>query len=81
MEENNIFIQHALNGGEYYIKDLGYWVDGYDEENNTVYEWDEEYHHYVNGELSEKDIKRQLEIEEFLKCRFIRIRELYHISK
>jgi len=23
-------IQHAENGGEYYLKDLGYWLDGYD---------------------------------------------------
>ena len=28
--KENIHIQHAMNGGEYYIKELGYWVDGYD---------------------------------------------------
>ena len=81
MIENNTFIQHALNGGEYHIKELGYWVDGYDKENNIVYEWDEEHHHYVDGSLSEKDIKRQIEIEKFLNCEFIRIRESDYISK
>ena len=75
MIETNTFIKHALNGGEYHIKELGYWVDGYDEENNIVYEWDEEYHHYKMNNLSEKDIKRQNEIEEFLKCKFVRFRE------
>ena len=37
-EEKNVKIQHAMNGGEYYIKELGYWLDGYDIENNVVYE-------------------------------------------
>lgn len=81
MKENNVFIQHALNGGEFHIKELGYWVDGYDKDNNIVYEWDEEHHHYVNGELTEKDLNRQREIEEFLNCKFIRIRQSDYISK
>lgn len=74
MEETGIEIQHAENGGEFHIEELGYWVDGYDKENNTVYEWDEK-SHYVNGELKEKDIIRQNNIEKFLNCKFIRIRE------
>ncbi|MCK9445437.1 hypothetical protein M0Q50_00920 [bacterium] len=69
--KERIFIQHAMNGGEYYIKELGYWVDGYDKENNIVYEFDEKYHKYKK----EKDIIRQKEIEIFLKCKFIRIYE------
>ncbi len=81
MNESKVFIQHALNGGEFHIKELGYWVDGYDKENNIVYEWDEEYHHYIDDKLSEKDIKRQIEIENFLNCTFIRIRESDYISK
>ena len=76
MEETGINIQHAENGGELHIKELGYWVDGYDKENNTVYEWDERYH-YVKNELKEKDQIRQKAIEEFLNCKFIRIRESY----
>lgn len=75
MEKTNTFIQHALNGGEFHIKELGYWVDGYDKENNIVYEWDEERHHYLDGNLTEKDIKRQKDIENFLNCKFIRLRE------
>ena len=65
--------QHAENGGEFHIKGLGYWVDGYDEKKNTVIEYDEPAH-YQNGELKEKDVRRQQEIEEYLGCEFIRIK-------
>jgi len=68
-EKNNIKIQHAMNGGEFYIKELGYFVDGYDKENNVVYEFDEKYHKYQK----EKDKIREKEITDFLKCKFIRI--------
>ena len=77
MIDENCNIKHALNGGEYHIKELGYWVDGYDAENNIVYEWDERHHYDVNGNLLEKDIFRQLEIENFLNCKFIRIKQEY----
>ena len=30
--KNGYNFQHAMNGGEFYIKELGYWVDGYDRE-------------------------------------------------
>jgi hypothetical protein len=63
--------KHAMNGGEYFIKDLGYWVDGYDKEKNVVIEVDEPYH-FKNGKLRDKDKKRQKEIKSFLKCKFIR---------
>lgn len=68
------FIQHAENGGEYHIKELGYWVDGYDKENNIVYEIDENHHFDIDGNLREKDMYRQQEIEDYLKCKFIRIK-------
>ena len=48
---NEIFgwkLRHAMNGGEYYIKELGYWVDGYDKENNIIYEFDEHQHFNKN---------------------------------
>ena len=64
-------IQHAENGREFYIKELGYWVDGYDEINNTVYEWYEKHHFNADEKMREKDIKRINEIKEFLKCRFV----------
>lgn len=73
MKENNININHAENGGEFYIKDLGYWVDGYDKENNVVYEFDE-LKHYNGDILKQRDLDRQKQIEQFLKCKFIRIK-------
>jgi len=71
---NDIFIQHAMNGGEYFIKELGYWLDGYDKNNNVVYEFDEKRHFDIDGNLLEKDIIRQSEIVKKLKCKFIRIK-------
>jgi len=66
--------QHAMNGGEHHISDLGYWVDGYDENKNIVIEIDEKQHFDINGNLKKKDIRRQKEIKEFLKCGFIRLK-------
>ncbi len=66
--------QHAENGGEYHIKGLGYWVDGYDVEKNVVIEVDEPFHFDSNGELSERDKNRQDEITTFLNCQFIRLK-------
>jgi hypothetical protein len=68
---NNINIQHAMNGGEFYIKELGYWVDGYDKENNVVYEYYEKSH----SRTIERDERRKNEIIELLKCEFIIIYE------
>ena len=65
---------HAMNGGEFFIKELGYWVDGYDKNKNVVIEIDENHHFTKEGKLSENDIRRQREIEEFLKCKFIRLK-------
>lgn len=73
-EKENINIQHAMNGGEYYISSLGYWLDGYDVENNIAYEYDEK-EHFINGKLKSKDIKRQKEITKLLNCKFIRIED------
>jgi hypothetical protein len=38
-KKNNIYIEHAKNKGEYVIPDTRLRVDGYDRENNTVYEY------------------------------------------
>jgi len=76
MEQTRTHIQHAENGGEFYIKDLGYWVDGYDKENNIFYEYDEPRHFNSDGTLKEKDIKRQKEIEKYYpEYKFIRIKQ------
>lgn len=68
-------LQHAENGGEYYIKELGYWVDGYSKEKNIVIEYDEKHHFDIDGNLKDKDKARQREIENYLGCEFIRIKE------
>ncbi len=67
-------LQHAENGGEYFIKELGYYVDGYSKEKNTVIEYYEKAH----KKQIEKDERRQKEIMEYLnmpKERFIIIWE------
>lgn len=63
--------QHAENGGEFYIKELGYWIDYYEPNLNLVIEFDERQH----IRRIEKDKRRQKEIENYLKCTFIRIHE------
>ena len=75
MQETNSFIQHAENGGEFYVKELGYWLDGYDAINNIAYEWDERQHFDKLGNLKNKDVKRQNEITNLLKCIFVRIKQ------
>ena len=44
------------------------------QEKNVVIEIDEPHHYDMNGNLREKDKKRQKEIESILECKFIRIR-------
>jgi len=72
---NNWKLQHALNGGEFYISSLGYFVDAYDIKNNIIIEYDEPLHYDSKGNLKVKDIVRQNEIIEKLKCRFFRYNE------
>jgi hypothetical protein len=67
--------QYAVNGGEYFIKDLGYWVDYYEPKENIIIEWDEKHHYNAGGQLKKKDFDRMLEIRNHLKCRFIRIND------
>ncbi len=42
---NNIYIQHALNDGEYKIEKTKYKADGYCKETNTIYEFHGDYWH------------------------------------
>lgn len=71
--------QHALNGGEYYIEELGYWVDGYDKQKNVVVEFYEREHNRSARKI--KDRRRQIEIIDFLKCKFIIIHENKEIER
>lgn len=72
-KQHGFNFQHAENGGEFHIKELGFWVDGYDVEQNVVIAVDEP-RHYQNGKLKQKDVSRQKEIEGHLDCKFIRMR-------
>jgi hypothetical protein len=65
--------RHAENGGEFFIKELGYWLDAYDEKQNVVLEIDER-SHFTKGKLKESDVRRQKEITNFLGCRFYRLK-------
>lgn len=60
-------LQHAENGGEFFIKELGYWVDGYSKEKNIVIEFYEPFH---KNQL-DRDLRRENEIKDFLGCEFI----------
>lgn len=62
------------NKGEYYIPELGYFVDYYEPTLNIVVEYDEP-HHFINGKLKEKDIIRMNEIKNHLHCQFLRYNE------
>ena len=68
-------LQHALNGGEYYIEALGYWVDGYDKKRNIVVEYDDPFHNKPLRML--KDENRMKEIKRYLQCQFYR----YSVTK
>ena len=70
-QQHGYSFQHAENGGEYHIKDLGYWVDGYDKEQNVVIEYYENYH----KRTTERDERRKQEIIEYLGCEFIELTE------
>jgi len=53
-------LQHALNGGEMELE--GYLVDGYDENKNVVFEYDEPHHHQPKNKT--KDLVKQKQIVE-----------------
>ena len=65
---------YATNGGEYYIKSLGYWVDYYEPTHNIVVEWDEP-RHFLHGRLRKKDVDRQNRIIKELNCTFYRMKQ------
>lgn len=54
---------------QFFIKDLGYYTDGYCVETNTIYEVYEPFH---NNQMVE-DLQRQQEIQNKLNCNFITI--------
>ena len=70
---------YAENGGEFYIEELGYWVDYYEKNINLIVEWYEE-HHYRGGKVRDKDVRRREDIINKLGCAFIEIREKDKVS-
>lgn len=72
-KENGYTFRHAENGGEYKVPNTSFFVDGYDEKNNVVIEFDERRHRM--GRNPHIDKWRQDKIGEILKCKFIRIYE------
>ena len=64
--------QYAIKGGEYFIEELGYWIDYINHDLKLIIEYDEPHH----DKQKEKDIIRQQEIEKhFSDYKFYRIRE------
>lgn len=73
-KSNGYNFQHALNGGEVCVPQLGVWLDGYDKDKNVVIECYEPFHYYCDGRLKQKDLTRETNILNHLKCEFIRIK-------
>lgn len=76
-EDHNTLGQYALyGGGEYHIKYLGYWLDYINHDLKLIIEWDEKRHYNSNGDLKERDVIKQKEVEGyFLDYTFTRIKE------
>lgn len=71
--EKTLLNQQEINDNciicrQYYITDLGFWVDGYCKETNTIYEVFEKAH--LNTKKRNKDLKRQKEIQDLLNCEY-----------
>ncbi len=69
-KQSNIILSRQYKVGIYY-------VDGYDKENNVVYEVDESHHKYNKIQ----DIIRENKIKNILDCEVIRINELEFLTK
>jgi very-short-patch-repair endonuclease len=65
----------ATKNGEFFVSDLGYFVDYYEPNLNIVIEYDEPKHYNVDNSLKKKDLIRMNEIKSKLKCKFYRYNE------
>lgn len=71
---NSIFMingKHAENGGEYYVEELGYWIDFIDLDNKIIIENNEKKHYNVGRrnsktELKEREIKKYFSEFEYI---------------
>lgn len=63
-EQNNTQGRYAVYGnGEFYIKELGYFLDYFNDDLKIIIEWNEKHHYSEDGTLREKDLIRQNEIQ------------------
>ena len=69
---NGYEFQHGLNGGEFIVPNVWYYVDGYDKINNVVIEYMEKFHYNSEYKIK-KDAERRVHIMNELKCTFIEI--------
>lgn len=70
--KKNVYnFQHAMNGGQFYIKQLGYWVDGINHNNKIIFEYYENFH----KNKPRKDKNRINEIKNFMKYSIIIMKE------
>jgi hypothetical protein len=76
-EEHNTKGRYAVyGGGEYKIKELGYFVDYINFDLKLIMEWDETAHYDMDDKLMEKDRIRQEQIQRFFSdFKFKRIKE------
>lgn len=72
-QKHGYSFMHAENGGEYFVRELGYFLDGYDPIHNVAIEVDER-RHFRKGVLCDKDVERQKQIENLLGCSFVRLK-------
>jgi len=67
--------QYATKGGEYHIKELGYFLDYINFDKKVIIEWNES-KHYKKGVLRNRDVVRQKEIQSvFNSFTFIQLNE------
>lgn len=71
--ETGLSFRHAeSHGGEYHLP-IGFYLDGYDQNKNTVIEYYERYHFDGFGNLKKRDQLREDAIIKHLNCAFIRV--------
>ena len=68
-------IYYSKNNTQFFVENLGYFIDYYEPKLNIVVEYDEPYH-YLHRTLRPKDVKRMNEIKSYLNCKFYRYNEL-----
>ena len=73
--ENNWDGFFGFKNKEYYIKELGYFLDYYEPNLNIAIEYDEPLHYNTDNTLKERDIIRMNMIKSHLNCRFFRYNE------